>query len=279
LTSDSPPVSLTAIELRSFGEEPIYAVHDRTFLDQLKSFAEHGGGQYDADTFVTETSYKAAVVVSDMLLSAIDTSFGGGPSMSIVIGRPPGHHAELSRSMGFCLINQAAIGAQYARDKHGADRVAIIDFDLHHGNGTQQIFYERDDVLYVSTHQYPYYPGTGAAGEIGEGAGEGFTRNFPLPAGTGHDAECDLFEREIIPELRRYDPDLLIVSAGFDGHQRDPLGMLTFTEHTYQTLGTRLADCAREVCDGRLVSFVEGGYDPQANRESIVAYLKGIQQL
>lgn len=256
------------------GLEPFEKIHRPHLLARLRSMSAQGGGGYDPDTYVTSGSFDAAVAAGDALLTAVDAAFGDGPTWSLVIARPPGHHAESSRAMGFCLLNQVAAAAQYALDRGFARRVAIVDFDVHHGNGTQEIFYDRRDVLFVSSHQYPFYPGTGAREEVGTGEGKGFTRNYPLAAGADGASACALYKAEIVPAIVEFRPDIVIVSAGFDAHRNDPLGGLRFTDRTYHELGAMLGSCA-----DRVVSYVEGGYDPQANRDSISAYLKGLQQL
>ncbi len=267
------PLSITPHE-----SSVIDAVHGSDFLQRLRRFAEQGGGDYDADTYVQPGSWSAALEASDAVLSAVDAAFGGGPRKSIVIARPPGHHAETARAMGFCLINQVAVAARYAIDHHHAARVAIVDFDVHHGNGSQEIFYEEPDVMFISSHQYPFYPGTGSAGEAGRGRGEGYTRNFPLRAGTGDSAVRSLYETQVYPLLDQFRPDVILVSAGFDGHRDDPLAGLEFIEKTYNQLGSLLAGCAGARCAGRLISYVEGGYNPIATRDSILSYVRGIQQ-
>ena len=257
--------------------ETICRVHDAQYVESLLALAEQGGGMADADTYLSTSSMTAARNVAGSLLNAIDRSFGDGPAMSFVLGRPPGHHARRRQAMGFCLINNIAVAAQYALDKYPVRRIAIVDFDVHHGNGTQEIFYERSDVLYVSTHQYPFYPGTGSVNEIGRGEGEGYTLNIPLPAGTGDERMLDAFHRKIVPAVRRYRPQLLLVSAGFDAHRLDPLGGMNLTGNAYREIAAILRDLALFSCGGRLVAALEGGYDPRGNLDSITGFLKGLK--
>jgi acetoin utilization deacetylase AcuC-like enzyme len=180
-----------------------------------------------------------------------------------VLVRPPGHHAEANRAMGFCLYSNIAAGAAYARSR-GCSRVAIVDYDVHHGNGTQWIFYEDPTVLFVSSHQYPFYPGTGAASETGRGAGAGFTLNLPLDIGTTDEEIERQYAAQVIPRLREFKPDLLMISAGFDAHELDPLGQLRLTTAGFGRLTKMLLDVADEVCDGRAVIVTEGGYSLEA---------------
>jgi acetoin utilization deacetylase AcuC-like enzyme len=181
--------------------------------------------------------------------------------------RPPGHHAERDRAMGFCLFNNVAIGARYAQRKHSLEKIAILDWDVHHGNGTQHMFEDDPTVFYISLHQYPFYPGTGARGERGVGEGTGFTLNIPLPAGTGEDRYLRAFDEEIVPALTDYKPDLLLISAGFDAHKDDPLGGMLLTEESFAKFTTLLQDIAP------VVSVLEGGYNLEALARSVEAHL------
>jgi acetoin utilization deacetylase AcuC-like enzyme len=191
--------------------------------------------------------------------------------------RPPGHHAERERAMGFCLFNNVAVGAEYLRRRHGLDRVLIVDWDVHHGNGTQHMFENDPGVLYVSTHQYPYYPGTGAMHEAGEGEGEGFTLNVPFPGGFGDAEYADAFRTVILPVAEEYQPEFVLVSAGFDPHYRDPLASMNVTEAGFAAMARGLVDLAGRVCGGRCVAILEGGYDLTAIRDSASAVLSELQ--
>ena len=257
--------------------EPIFRVHDEQYVNSLIALTEQGGGMADADTYVTRTSMTAARTVAGALLDAVDRSIADSPAVSFVLGRPPGHHAGNRNAMGFCLINSIAVAAQHALDNHAVSRIAIVDFDVHHGNGTQDIFYERNDVFYVSTHQYPFYPGTGSANESGSGDGEGYTLNFPLPAGTNDDRMLDLYNNKIVPALRRFQPQLLLISAGFDAHRLDPLGGFQLTGRAYREIAAMLKNVARLSCDGRMVTVLEGGYDPRGNLDSITEFIEGLR--
>ena len=270
------PLTWVPIAAEPASIDRLKAVHNQEYLRQLRTIAATGGGYFDADTYITPKSYEAARMVSGALCSAVDLSLSGTLRKSLVIGRPPGHHAESTRAMGFCLINHIAVAAARALEDTKVKRVSVVDFDLHHGNGTQEIFYDRADVQFISTHQYPFYPGSGAATERGAGDGQDYTLNIPLPAGAGDSVLLEAFDELIFPALEDYAPDLILVSAGFDGHGSDPLGELRFTPNGFQAMARRLSRFADRVCEGRLVTFVEGGYNPEANRDSIIHYVKGL---
>ncbi len=198
---------------------------------------------------------------------------GAGPAFAAV--RPPGHHAERALAMGFCFFNNAAIAAEHLRRRHGAGRVALFDFDVHHGNGTQHLFEARADVFYASTHQYPFYPGTGAASETGVGAGEGATFNVPLPAGTDDAGYAEAIRGRVLPALRAFAPDVLVLSAGFDAWRADPLGGMKVTEAGFADWGVWLRELAEEVCGGRVLAVLEGGYDLAVLPALVEAHLNG----
>jgi acetoin utilization deacetylase AcuC-like enzyme len=181
--------------------------------------------------------------------------------------------------MGFCLFNSIAVAAEHALDHYGLERVAIVDWDVHHGNGTQAAFWREPRVFFISSHQYPFYPGSGAARERGEGAGDGYTLNIPLSAGSGDEVYEDVFTEIVVPALRAFDPQLLLVSAGFDAHEDDPLAMMTMTTSGFARLATLLRDAAEELCDGRIVLVLEGGYNLRALGESVVATLNALDRL
>ena len=255
-------------------EAAIVAVHDARYVERFARAVERGDGVIDtADNPIGRASFAAASAAVEASLAALDDALAGGSRRAFAAVRPPGHHAERDRAMGFCLFNNAAIAAQRALDRHGLERVAILDFDVHHGNGTQHLFEERGDVFYASVHQWPFYPGTGAAGERGRGAGEGATLNVPLPAGSG-DAEYEqAFTERLLPALDAFAPELLIVSAGFDAWQQDPLGGMRVTEAGFARWGERLRDLAERRCGGRALSLLEGGYDLGALPSLVCSYL------
>jgi acetoin utilization deacetylase AcuC-like enzyme len=246
------------------------ALVDGIFREGAAADARGSGGWIDADTYIGPGSLEAACGAVLCGREAVRQVLEGKTSTAFSFCRPPGHHATHSTPMGFCLFNNIAAAAQLAL-LSGLERVAIVDFDVHHGNGTQDIFYERADVLYVSTHQWPLYPGTGAAGERGQGNGEGFTLNLPLPAGTGDEGFRQVFDEQVLPALDAYSPQLLLVSAGFDAHSADPLAGMELTTAGFGELTGRLLDLAERRCDGRSAWLLEGGYDLQALGSSAAA--------
>ncbi len=269
------PARLEEISASPAPEEALLAVHPQLHLDRLRRASEHGPTLIDADTFLTEASYEAARLAAGGVCLVGEAVLSGAANAGVALVRPPGHHATATQAMGFCLLNNAAIAARRAQAL-GHPRVLIVDFDVHHGNGTQHIFEADPDVALLSTHQRGIYPGTGRAREVGVGAGEGTIVNVPLPAYAGDQA----FERvgaEILePFARRFRPDALIVSAGFDAHWRDPLARLQLTTHGYFWLAGRLARLADELCGGRLILTLEGGYDVPALTGSVRALLAAL---
>ena len=248
-------------ELDSLTPEPatsdaVLRVHSADVVRRVVDTSARGGGALDADTVVSARSYDAALLAVGASLAAVERVQDGVWGAAFVAIRPPGHHAESRRSMGFCLFNNVAVAAEHALAR-GAGRVAIVDWDVHHGNGTQEIFERRDDVFYASLHQWPWYPGTGAAAERGSGGGRGATLNLPMGAGSGDADYLRAFDDTLMPALRDFAPDLVLVSAGFDAHVRDPLSHTRLTDECFAEMTRRL----RELADGRLVSLLEGGYD------------------
>ena len=245
--------------------EQIARVHDAALLDALEELTRDGGGWLDADTEVLADSLGAARLAAGAGVAAVEAIREGAATTAFVLGRPPGHHATSTRAMGFCLLNTIAISAAHGRAL-GYGRVAIVDWDVHHGNGTQDIFYERDDVLVCSTHRYgwPFFPGTGSAEERGRGAGEGFTLNVPLRPGDGDEEVAAALTERIGPAVERFAPELILLSAGYDAHVEDPLGGLRVTDAGFQALAARTKALADRVCEGRLIAVLEGGYAPRA---------------
>lgn len=240
-------------------------VHDQRYLEHLRRAAEAGGGMLDPDTYLLPISYDVALLSAGGVLAAVDAVMTGQADNALAAVRPPGHHATPNHAMGFCLLGNVAIAARHAQVAYETvDRVMIVDFDVHHGNGTQDVFYADPTVLYVSTHQYPFYPGTGALNDTGRGDGQGTTLNMPLRAGTGNTGFGLLYERVLWQAARRFRPDLILVSAGFDAHWSDPLAMLQLDLSGYAYLTRELLSMAGELCNGRIVFVLEGGYDLDA---------------
>ena len=246
-------------EPRAAVEEELARVHDREYIALISETAGRATA-LDADTFTSPDSYEVALLAAGAGVGAVEHVLEGAGRRALAMVRPPGHHAERNRAMGFCLFNNIAVAAAHARAR-GLERVAIVDFDVHHGNGTQWSFYDDPSVLFISSHQYPYYPGTGAASEIGKGEGVGFTINLPFDAG-GTDADYDLAYNTIaFPVLRQFRPELILISAGFDALEDDPLGGMRLSVEGFARLTAAIADIADECCNGRLVAITEGGYD------------------
>jgi acetoin utilization deacetylase AcuC-like enzyme len=261
---------------RSVTDQEITRIHDPDYLTSIKETAGRAVA-LDPDTFTSPGTFSAAYLAAGAAVSAVEHVLDGpAGTRAFALVRPPGHHAERNRAMGFCLLNNIAIAAASARAR-GLSRVAIVDYDVHHGNGTQWSFYDDPSVLFISSHQFPYYPGTGAAGDIGTGAGAGYTVNLPLSAGAT-DADYELaYTRLALPILKRFKPELILVSAGFDAHMDDPLAGMRLTSPYFGRLTAAMAAVADESCDGRLVAVTEGGYDLTALAESLRASIRALE--
>ena len=261
------------LEPRSATDEDLARVHT---LEHIASMVAARGRatMIDEDTFTSPDSDDIARLAAGAALTAVDHVLDGPPgSRALALVRPPGHHAEADKAMGFCLYNNIAVGAAYARSR-GLSRVAIVDYDVHHGNGTQAMFYEDPAVLFVSSHQYPFWPGSGAAEETGRGLGEDFTLNIPLTMGDRDDVVERKYAELVLPRLREFKPELLMISAGFDAHEMDPLGQLRMTTAGFARLTETLLGVAEEVCEGRMVLVTEGGYDLKALSDSLDAVIE-----
>lgn len=240
--------------------EEILRVHTPALLERVAATAGRSHVRLDPDTATSERSYEAALLAAGGLLETCDAVLDGQVARGVALVRPPGHHAEHERSMGFCLFNNVAVAAAHLRAR-GIERVVVIDWDLHHGNGTQHLFEYDPDVLYVSTHQYPFYPGTGAADEVGVGAGAGRTLNLPFPAGFGDAEFVRAFDELVLPICRQFAPGFVLVSAGFDADVRDPLGSLCVTPAGFAAMARACVQLADETAAGRIAAVLEGGYD------------------
>lgn len=263
LLSDRPEVAFTPAS-----DDVILRVHHPRLLSRLEALAASGGGWIDGDTVVREDSVDVARLGAGGAANAIDALLAGHIDRALLIARPPGHHATPDRAMGFCLLNTAAIAAEHAL-AHGVQRVAILDWDVHHGNGTQDAFYGRSDVFYCSLHQSPLFPGTGHTAETGTGEGHGTTLNLPLPPGTAGDTFLHLMRSVAAPAIEAFAPELLIVSAGYDAHIHDPLGSLLLTDSDFDELMRIACDLACH-SGNRLLVVLEGGYDVQALARCVV---------
>jgi len=256
--------------------EAVAAVHPTAHVARIEALCRRGGGMIDMDTIVSSGSFDAALHAAGGCVALVDALMGAASDASAVgasLHRPPGHHAEAARAMGFCLFNSVAVGAQHALDAHDVRRVMIFDWDVHHGNGTNAIFHGRDDVLFCSIHQAPLYPGTGPATDVGSGDGEGFTVNMPVPAGSGDDVFLSHVAHVVRPLAGAYEPDLLLVSAGFDAHADDPLASCLVSDEGFAGMAALLRACALEL-GVPLGIVLEGGYDLGALSRSLVATLE-----
>jgi acetoin utilization deacetylase AcuC-like enzyme len=261
---------------RSVTDEEITRIHDADYLNSVKGTAGRAVA-LDPDTFTSPGTFSAAYLAAGAAVTAVEHVLDGkAGTRGLALVRPPGHHAERGRAMGFCFFNNIAIAAASARAR-GLSRVAIVDYDVHHGNGTQWSFYTDPSVLFISSHQFPYYPGTGAAGDVGSGAGTGFTVNLPLSAGAT-DADYDrVYTKVALPILKRYRPELILISAGFDAHRDDPLAGMRLTSPYFGHLTAAIAAVADECCGGRLVAVTEGGYDLAALGDSLRAAIHALE--
>jgi len=262
---------ITMLAPRPASLEEVELVHSPEYISSVKDRAERGGGWLDPDTIVCPRSYEVALYAAGGLLTAVEAVTNGEVDSAFALVRPPGHHALRSRAMGFCIFNNVAIAAKFALSKFNLDRVLIADFDVHHGNGTQDTFYADPQVLYFSTHEYPYYPGTGGINETGTGKGEGTTVNFPMAAGWGDEEYLRAFNDVLVPVARRFQPQLILVSAGFDPHWADQLAMMRVSIIGFAEMVMILKKLAAELCQEHLIFTLEGGYNLSVVASSIKA--------
>ena len=251
-------------------QERLERAHEPHYIEQVWRVAQRGGGHLDADTYVRSASYDAALMAAGGLVEATRAVLDGELENAFALVRPPGHHALRGRGMGFCLFNNVAIAARYALAERGLDRVFIVDFDVHHGNGTQDEFAADPAVMYLSTHQYPYYPGTGYWNETGTGNGEGSIINVPLGGGVGDRGFARIFQEIVAPAAWRFQPELVLVSAGYDAHWDDPLAYMQLSIGGYAAIAQALKDLAEDLCGGRVVFTLEGGYHLEALAYSVL---------
>ena len=272
LTRDMVP-----LEARVSSDDELALVHTEAYIGLVeREVAQNRGQLSTGDTAINRHSSVAARLAAGSALSAVDAVFGGTVDRAFCAVRPPGHHASAARGMGFCLFNTVAVAARYAQQRYRAERVAIVDWDVHHGNGTQDIFYEDGSVLFFSTHQSPWYPGTGAAAERGAGTGVGATINCPLPAGSGRSEIFHAFEQSLLPQARSFRPDLILISAGFDSRIDDPLGQFRLSDQDFADLTRMMMSLADECCQGRLISVLEGGYNLDGLAKAAEAHVRAL---
>jgi len=261
------------VEPEPASDREILLVHSPAYLKKVKATAGKGAAALSADTFTCDRSFDVAAMAVGGVIKAIRKVLDGSLGHALVLCRPPGHHAERSRAMGYCIFNNVAVGAMVARKIMGLARVMVVDWDLHHGNGTQHIFERDPTVFFFSSHQFPHYPGTGHATETGLGAGEGTTMNVPLVKGCGDGDFAALYQRLLMPVVRAFKPELLLVSAGLDIHAADPLGAMKVSPVGFAGLTRLMLDLARQTCAGRVVFCLEGGYDPDAMKDGVLAMI------
>jgi len=270
---------LQRIEPKPAGREWLLEVHAAEYLDRIKKRCEVGAGHLDSmDTPVSKGSYPAALAATGGLLATVDAVMQRRIKNAFCAVRPPGHHALADRAMGFCLLNNVAVAARYLQKKHKLARVLIVDWDVHHGNGTQAIFYDDPTVFYFSVHRHPFYPGTGTADERGEGKGRGYTLNVPLRAGAGDREFLEAFREKLLPAARDFKPDFVLVSAGFDAHEDDPLGGMEVTADGFAEMTRVVREIAGRSAHGRLVSVLEGGYGLEGLAASVEAHVRVLME-
>ncbi|MFC1925595.1 histone deacetylase [Chloroflexota bacterium] len=265
---------LTEVHPEPASVEDLLRVHSAEYISQIERQSKAGGGWLDADTVMSPASYEAAVYAAGGVIKAASEVMSGKIDNAFALVRPPGHHAIQRNAMGFCLFNNVAVAAKRIINDYNIDRILIVDFDVHHGNGTQETFYDDPRVLFFSIHQHPLYPGTGRIEEVGSGEGKGATVNVPLPAGCGDKEYLQIFQEVLVPVAHRFRPQFILVSAGYDAHWKDPIAMMQLSVTGFARMTNILKELAMELCQGYLVFTLEGGYNTQALAYSIKATLE-----
>jgi acetoin utilization deacetylase AcuC-like enzyme len=263
---------------RAATRQDIQSCHGADYIALVESTSQTNRYALDGDTITCRDSFGTGLLAVGGFLRLLDAIAAGESRNGFALVRPPGHHALRDRAMGFCLFNTIAIGAQHLKQAHGATRILIMDWDVHHGNGTQDAFYDDPSVFFISTHQFPYYPGSGALNEVGINAGEGYTINIPLPAGCGDPEYLRVFRDVVVPAVHKFAPQWILISAGFDPHRRDPLGGMEVTENGFAAMAQALVELAHQYAGGKIALLLEGGYDLLALRHSVAAVLEALQQ-
>ena len=266
--------NLTLIQPRKATVEDIAKVHGTGYIRSVEDSCRNGVRNLDADTVISSDSYQAALLSAGAGLEALDKILEGTVGNAFCAVRPPGHHAEQNKAMGFCLFNNVGVIARYAQDVKKLEKVFIFDWDVHHGNGTQHSFYKDSSVYYSSIHQYPFYPGTGGVDETGTGDGLGSNLNLPMRAYSCDTDYINAIEHKLIPVIQKFNPDLIIISAGFDAHENDPLAQINLSTECYGKMTQKLMEVANDVCDGRILSMLEGGYDYSALADSVQLHVE-----
>jgi len=268
------------LDPKAADDEILLYCHSKKYLEIVKTDVENGESQLTTgDTNISKDSLKVACLAVGAVTTAVDTVILGPIKNAFCVVRPPGHHASESRGMGFCIFNNVAVGARYAQRKYGLSKILIIDWDVHHGNGTQDIFYRDASVFFFSTHQYPWYPGTGRADETGTDAGQGTTLNCPLPAGSGRKEVLGAFVKKLLPAMENYRPEAIFISAGFDSRIDDPLGRFTLTDRDFIDLTKIVMDIADKYAEGRVISVLEGGYNLMGLSKAVMAHVDTLQSV
>ena len=260
-------------EVAKATQDQLTVVHTINQITEACDLAAAGGGYLDPDTVMSPASYDVALTAAGTAITAVDTVMSLADGNALCLIRPPGHHATADRSMGFCVFNNIAVAARHAQKKHGANRILIVDWDVHHGNGTQDIFYEDPSVFFYSIHRFPFYPGTGDESELGTGKGRGTTLNVPVQFGVKREQYLDLFQSGLERAVAAARPDLILISAGFDAHADDPVGNLGLNTFDFATMTKSVKEVANTYCNGRIVSCLEGGYNLKALADSVAAHI------